>query len=158
MSGRAASCLAGPDARTPGAATMSLAMIHLSIPIADVEASARFYGDLLGCPITRLAANRIDIAFFGHHLVAQLAPAEAAYRGASIGDDPFPIRHFGIIVTPEAFAPIAARLAAGGAKVAFGPSRIFAGTAREQEVLIVNDPSGNAIEIKSIGEPRAVFA
>ncbi len=136
---------------------MARAMVHLSIPITAIDSTLRFYRDLLGCTATRIAAQRIDFDFFGHHVVAQLAPEEAAYRGRAIGDDPFPLRHFGIIVTPDVFEPIRRRLAQARANVAYGPSRIFVGTAREQEVIIVSDPSGNAIEIKSIAEPENVF-
>ena len=136
---------------------MTRAMIHLSIPITSIDSTLRFYRDLLGCTATRIAANRIDFDFFGHHVVAQLAPEEASYRGKAIGDDPFPLRHFGIIVTPDEFGPIRRRLAEAKANVAYGPSKLFVGTAREQEVIIVSDPSGNAIEIKSIADPANVF-
>jgi hypothetical protein len=38
------------------------------------------------------------------------------------------------------------------------PQKIFVNTPREQDVFLVFDPSGNAIEIKGIDHPEAVFS
>ena len=75
-------------------------MIHLSIPVRDVASTLTFYRDLLGCSASRVQPDRVDFEFFGHHLVAQLSPAEAAHRSVHIGDDNYPLRHFGVIVEP----------------------------------------------------------
>ena len=63
---------------------MSLALLHLSIPINDVDTSLAFYRDLLGCRATRVQDNRIDFDFFGHHLVAQLSETESAHKSVLI--------------------------------------------------------------------------
>ena len=134
------------------------AMLHLSIPISDIASSLAFYQGLLGCTATRVLPDRIDFAFFGHHLVAQLSPEEAAHRSLSIGDDPYPIRHFGVIVEAGVYEAMLARLRAGGAPFAMEPKRIFVGTPREQSVFLVFDPSGNAIDVKGLTQPQQVFS
>jgi uncharacterized protein len=137
---------------------MSLAMLHLSIPIREVAATLIFYRDLLGCTATRVQADRIDFQFFGHHLVAQLSPEEAAHRSLSIGDDPYPLRHFGVIVEPDVYERMLTRLRQGRAPFAMEPKRIFVGTPREQSVFLVFDPSGNALEVKGLAQPEKVFS
>ncbi len=137
---------------------MTPAMLHLSIPVADIESSLVFYRDLLGCEAARVEHDRIDFEFFGHHLVAQLSPDEARHRSVQIGNEPYPLRHFGVIVLPQEFKAIAARLQEGRTEFAMKPTTIFAGTSREQQVLIAYDPSGNALEIKALSEPRNVFS
>lgn len=42
--------------------------LHLSIPVADLEAARRFYVDLLGCRLGRTEPGRFDFDFFGHHV------------------------------------------------------------------------------------------
>ena len=137
---------------------MSLAMLHLSIPIREVASTLTFYRDLLGCTATRVREDRVDFEFFGHHLVAQLSPLEAAHRSVTIGDDLYPLRHFGVIVESSIYEGMLARLREGQAPFAMKPKRIFVGTPREQSVFLVFDPSGNAIEVKGLAQPDQVFS
>lgn len=137
---------------------MSLAMLHLSIPINDVDTSLAFYRDLLGCRATRVQDNRIDFDFFGHHLVAQLSETESAHKSVLIGEGDYPLRHFGVIVEPDAYRRVLDSLQSAGTKFAMAPRTIFVGTQREQSVFLVYDPSGNALEFKALPEPRNVFA
>ena len=60
-----------------------------------------FYIDLLGCREGRSAPLRMDFDFFGHHIVAHLAPSDAAQPSSPIGtnNDPSPVRHFGVILS-----------------------------------------------------------
>jgi extradiol dioxygenase family protein len=137
---------------------MSLAMIHLSIPIREIQSTLAFYGDLLGCTATRVQADRIDFEFFGHHLVAQLSEIEAAHRSVNIGHDDYPLRHFGVIVEPGVYEGLLDRLRQAKVPFAMEPKRIFVGTPREQSVFLVHDPSGNAVEVKGLTQPRQVFS
>jgi hypothetical protein len=137
---------------------MNLAMLHLSIPIREIDASLVFYRDVLGCNATRVQDDRIDFEFFGHHLVAQLSEAEAAHRSVHIGKDDYPLRHFGVIVQPGVYYQILDRLREAQTPFAMEPRKIFSGTEREQLVFLVFDPSGNALEFKALTEPRQVFS
>ena len=136
-----------------------MTMIHLSVPISDIDASIRFYQDQLGCRVTRQQPDRLDIDFFGHHLVCQLSPLESSHQSVRIGSDPsYPLRHFGVIVEPEHYERLIKSLTEAEAKFATPPARIFVGTPREQSVFIVYDPSGNALEVKGLTKPEGVFA
>jgi extradiol dioxygenase family protein len=79
------------------------ATLHLSIPVSDIGKTVTFYQDLLGCKVTRTIEDRADIDFFGHHLVAQLSPVEAAHISVNIGKNPYPLRHFGVIVESDVY-------------------------------------------------------
>jgi extradiol dioxygenase family protein len=137
---------------------MALAMLHVSIPVREVDATLVFYRDLLGCNATRVQHDRIDFDFFGHHLVAQLSEAEAAHRSVNIGKDNYPLRHFGVIVRPDIYHQALTRLRKAGVAFAMQPTQIFTGTPREQLVFLVYDPSGNALEFKALTDSRQVFS
>lgn len=137
---------------------MPMAMLHLSIPIRDIDTSLAFYRDLLGCQATRVGQDRIDFDFFGHHLVAQLSEAEAAHRSVRIGEGSYPLRHFGVIVQPDEYQRALGRLNNAAIPFAMKPRTIFAGTPREQSVFLVYDPSGNALEFKALPDPHNVFS
>lgn len=133
-------------------------MLHLSIPIRGIDSTLGFYRDLLGCAATRVQDNRIDFEFFGHHLVAQLSELESSHRSVHIGQDDYPLRHFGVIVEPAVYDDMLHRLHQAGVPFAMESKRIFVGTPREQSVFLVYDPSGNAIEIKGLALPSQVFS
>ena len=117
---------------------MTRAMLHLSIPVADVDTTLRFYRDLLGCSATRVQEDRIDFEFFGHHLVAQLSPEEAAHRSLHIGDNNYPLRHFGVIVEPEVYDAMLGRLRAAGYNAPM--TSLEAGVAETVRILASADP------------------
>lgn len=137
---------------------MSAAMIHLSVPIKDIASTLRFYKDILGCTITRQQTDRLDIDFFGHHLVAQLSELEASHKSITIGRGNYPLRHFGVIVTPAIYDRMLESLIQAKVEFAMAPDRIFIGTPREQSVFLVFDYSGNAVEVKGMPDPQQVFA
>lgn len=137
---------------------MNMAMIHLSIPIKDIDSTVRFYRDILGCTVTRQQTDRLDIDFFGHHLVAQLSELEASHKSITIGRGNYPLRHFGVIVTPDVYDRMLSSLIAANVDFAMAPDRIFIGTPREQSVFLVFDFSGNAVEVKGMPDPQQVFS
>ena len=98
--------------------------------------------------------------FFNHHLVAQLSAEEAAHESVYIGTQPnhYPLRHFGVVVELDQYQKILDRIHAHQIHFAMPPQTIFHGTPREQEVFLVFDPSGNAVEIKGIKNTNAVFS
>jgi extradiol dioxygenase family protein len=134
-------------------------MIHLSIPISSISDTLFFYSEVLGCKASRIAEDRIDFDFFEHHLVAQLSPEEAAHQSVYIGTAPnrYPLRHFGIVVDLDKYQILLGQIEKHAIEFAMPPQTIFQGTPREQEVFLVFDPSGNAIEFKGIHQQRAVF-
>jgi len=134
-------------------------MIHISIPIISIKDTLFFYSEVLGCKASRVTEDRIDFDFFHHHLVAQLSSEEAAYQSVCIGSKPnhFPLRHFGVIVNPKEYQILLQRIQVNAIQFAMPPQTIFKDTQREQDVFLVFDPSGNAIEFKGIQNLDFVF-
>lgn len=73
----------------------ALRPFHLAFPVSSLADARAFYGGLLGCPEGRSAEHWVDFDFFGHQLVAHLAPDEtgASAVNAVDGDD-VPVRGY----------------------------------------------------------------
>ena len=137
----------------------STPLFHLAFPVRDLAEARRFYGGLLGCPEGRSSDAWVDFDFYGHQLVAHLAPGECAL--AATGDvdgDAVPVRHFGAILAMPAWQALAAKLQAAGTRFIIEPHLRFQGEAGEQATMFLLDPSGNALEFKSFADIGQVFA
>ena len=132
---------------------------HLAFPVHDLAAARAFYGGLLGCPEGRSSAEWVDFDFFGHQIVAHLAPGAAA-RGASNAVDghDVPVPHFGAVLGITDWQALADRLTAAGVDFAMPPTIRFKGEPGEQATMFFRDPSGNALEIKAMANPANLFA
>lgn len=132
---------------------------HLAIPVDDLKAADDFYAGVLGCPRGRRSDEWIDYDFFGHQLVAHLAPSEcrAAASNAVDGHD-VPVRHFGIVMAPAEWRALAARLKAAGASFIIEPNIRFKGEPGEQGTFFIGDPAGNALEFKCFERADQLFA
>ena len=134
-------------------------LFHLAFPVHDLAEARRFYGDLLGCPEGRSSADWVDFNFYGHQVVAHLAPEEAGHRQTNAVDgDDVPVRHFGAILPMGEWEALAGRLRGAGMRFVIEPHVRFKGQAGEQATMFFLDPSGNALEFKAFGDPSRVFA
>ena len=137
---------------------MTLPPFHLAFPVHDLEAARAFYGGLLGCPEGRSADEWIDFDFFGHQIVAHLDPAMAPRRHSNpVDGHDVPVPHFGAVLGMEEWRLLAARLGEAGVDFVIEPGIRFAGEAGEQATMFFLDPSGNALEIKAMRDPEALF-
>ncbi|MCC2675991.1 MAG: glyoxalase [Ramlibacter sp.] len=73
-----------------------LSPFHLAFPVHDLAQARRFYGQTLGCPEGRSSDEWIDFNFYGHQIVAHLAPSEtgSAQRNAVDGHGAIEIKAF----------------------------------------------------------------
>jgi extradiol dioxygenase family protein len=136
-----------------------LSPFHLAFPVHDIALARRFYGELLGCPEGRSAEDWVDFNFYGHQIVAHLAPGETgpAQRNAVDGHG-VPVRHFGIVLPMPEWEALAARLKANGTEFVIEPYVRFQGQPGEQATMFFLDPSGNAIEVKAFADINKLFA
>ncbi len=131
---------------------------HLAFPVHDLAAARAFYGGLLGCPEGRSSDEWIDFDFFGHQIVAHLAPEAVAARASTAVDGhDVPVPHFGAVLTMAEWEKLAKRLE-GQVDFAMAPTVRFKGLPGEQATMFFRDPSGNALEIKAMADPAALFA
>ena len=145
--------------RAPTTNPAPLSPFHLAFPVHDLEAARAFYGELLGCPEGRSSPEWIDFNFYGHQIVAHLAPAEAGHRTTSAVDgDAVPVRHFGAVLALDAWQALADRLKRAGVRFIIEPHVRFQGEVGEQSTMFFLDPSGNALEFKAFEDPSRLFA
>ena len=132
---------------------------HLAFPVHDIALARQFYGELLGCPEGRSADDWVDFNFYGHQIVAHLAPAETgqAQRNQVDGHG-VPVRHFGIVLPMAEWQSLSARLKARGTEFVIEPYIRFKGEPGEQATMFFADPSGNALEIKAFADIAMLFA
>ena len=133
---------------------------HLAIPVASIEESKSFYCDLLGCKLGNFESDWIDINFWGHELTLHKATKEdqilTKRHLVDMADVCVP--HFGIHLSNEDFQKIKNRiLASESLEFLDKPFTRFEGGRREQETFFIRDPSGNAIEIKTMKEPESLW-
>jgi extradiol dioxygenase family protein len=132
---------------------------HLAFPVHDLAQARKFYGGILGCPEGRSSDEWVDFNFYGHQIVAHLAPAEAgtAQRNAVDGHG-VPVRHFGIVLPMAEWQQAAQRLREHGVQFVIEPYIRFKGEPGEQATMFFLDPSGNALEMKAFADISMLFA
>lgn len=146
-----------PQADT-GPARPSRPPFHLAFPVHDLAAARAFYGSVLGCSEGRSSEHWVDFNFFGHQIVAHLAPEDCTPSGASKVDaKAVPVRHFGLVLDMSTWTDLAARLD-GAVEFIIAPYKRFAGEPGEQATMFFADPSGNAIELKAFSDMAQLFA
>ena len=138
---------------------MSLAPFHLAFPVTDLNQARTFYGGLLGCTEGRSDKDWIDFNFYGHQIVAYLAPQEARLAATSgVDGDQVPVRHFGLVLPMDEWTALRDRLVAAGTKFIIEPQVRFVGEIGEQSSMFFLDPSGNALEFKAFKDKSQIFA
>ncbi len=117
-------------------------ILHLSIPVRDVDEARDFYVHTLGCLAARARAGFGDVWFYGMQVTLQDRPDEVAAvpRGS---------RHFGVTLGRDEFDSVVARLEAGGVEWVDPVHTDDEGLATEQTKVKIADPSGNVIEFKT---------
>jgi len=137
----------------------SIPLFHLAFPVDDLARARAFYGELLGCPEGRSSDAWVDFNFYGHQIVAHLAPEETGHRNTSAVDGhDVPVRHFGAILPMAVWESLAEKLKAAKTEFVIEPHVRFKGQTGEQATMFFLDPSGNALEFKAFGDLSQVFA
>ncbi len=130
---------------------------HLAFPVQDLAAARAFYGDVLGCAEGRSSDEWIDYDFFGHQIVAHLAPARPSSSNEVDGKH-VPVPHFGVVLPMAEWQTLADRLTKAGIRFVIEPYIRFKGQVGEQATMFFHDPSGNALEIKGFADMDQLFA
>ena len=137
---------------------MTTALFHLAIPVDDLAAARRFYGDLLGCPEGRSDPHWIDFDFHGRQLVTHLAPKRLELHHNDVDGDHVPVPHFGLVLDWPVWEDLAERLKAAGTSFVVEPHVRFKGRVGEQATMFFHDPAGNALEFKAFANRADIFA
>ena len=138
---------------------MSLRPFHLAFPVDDLAAARRFYGETMDCAEGRSSDEWIDFDFYGHQIVAHLAPGGSGDRTSNhVDGHGVPVPHFGLVLTMTDWQALAERLRAAKVEFAIEPTIRFKGRPGEQATMFFRDPSGNALEMKAFADDAMLFA
>ncbi|HLR29421.1 MAG TPA: VOC family protein [Paenalcaligenes sp.] len=136
-----------------------LSPFHLAFPVHNLEKARTFYGDILGCSEGRSSPEWIDFNFYGHQIVAHLAPDECQPTQTSeVDSEQVPVRHFGIVMDMPSWQTLADRLQEQELDFIIEPTIRFKGQPGEQATMFLRDPSGNALEFKAFKDLSSLFA
>lgn len=138
---------------------MSPPPFHLAFPVDDLAAARRFYRDLLGCSEGRSAEEWVDFDFYGHQIVAHLAPDQVRRQSTNeVDGEHVPVPHFGVVLSMSDWNELAEKLRAAGTDFVIEPTVRFEGQPGEQATMFLFDPAGNALEFKAMANPAHLFA
>jgi uncharacterized protein len=138
----------------------TLQPFHLAIPVHDLAAARRFYGEVFGCEEGRSSAQWVDFNFFGHQLVIHEAPESIHQKNAHnpVDGHDVPVPHFGAVLGWDDWHRLAKRLQSKQTKFVIEPGIRFAGQVGEQATFFLLDPCGNALEFKAFKDIGQLFA
>jgi uncharacterized protein len=131
---------------------------HLAMPVDDLVAARKFYGEVLGLEQGRSADTWVDWNLHGHQVVTHLAPRGAQAVHNPVDGHDVPVPHFGLILTIPEFQKLADRLRDANTEFVIEPYVRFEGETGEQWTMFLLDPAGNALEFKAFADDSQVFA
>jgi extradiol dioxygenase family protein len=126
-------------------------ILHLSIPVRDLDEARDFYVSTLGCQAARARAGYQDVWFYGMQITLHERPDEV--EGVAVGGS----RHFGVTLSREAFEAAVTRLAEHRVPYLVPVATDDEGLATEQTKTKIADPSGNVIELKTYRDVAAAL-
>jgi extradiol dioxygenase family protein len=138
----------------------SVPPFHLALPVSDIDATRRFYGEIMGFARGRSAERWTDWNVEGHQVVTHLVDQRVtAVAGTNLVDGhEVPVPHFGLVLTVDRFHELARRLTDANTDFLIKPYLRFEGEPGEQWTMFFLDPSGNALEFKAFRDPAQLFA
>ncbi|AWS44203.1 VOC family protein [Streptosporangium sp. 'caverna'] len=136
----------------------SIPRFHLAMPVDDLAAARRFYGEVLGLEQGRSSDTWVDWNLHGHQFVTHLAPGRSQGVSNPVDGHDVPVPHFGLILAVPEFHKLADRLRAAGTAFVIEPYVRFEGQTGEQWTMFLLDPAGNALEFKAFADDSQVFA
>ena len=133
---------------------MRLTPFHSAIQVRDLAEARDFYGGVLGCAEGRSAPEWIDFNLYGHQFVCHLNPTLGPHARLNSHFNPVdghgvPVPHCGVVLEPDEWKRLVARLKEHAIEWVIEPTTRFAGTPGEQSTLFILDPTGNALEFKA---------
>ncbi len=131
---------------------------HFAFFVNDLDATRKFYGQVLGCAEGRSTDSWVDFDFFGNQISCHNsgAPAPTDWTG-KVDGIAVPMPHFGAVLPWDRFEQVAARIRSEGLDFIIEPTIRYKGQPGEQATMFLLDPSGNALEFKSFRNPEHVF-
>ena len=138
--------------------TLPIPRFHLAMPVDDLDAARRFYGEVLGLAQGRSSDTWVDWNLHGHQFVTHLSGDRTGSIHNPVDGHDVPVPHFGLILDVPAFHELAERLRAANTEFVIEPYVRFEGETGEQWTMFLRDPAGNSLEFKAFADDSQVFA
>ena len=137
----------------------SLRPFHLAFPIYNIDATIKWYADILGCTIGRKDNRWVDFNFFGHQISGHLVLRnKSSSQTNEVDNKEIPVRHFGIILSWKDWNNLVNQLKNKKCVFIVEPYIRFKGKTGEQGTLFIKDPSDNILEFKSFRDDSKIFS
>lgn len=138
---------------------MSIQPFHLAVPVNDLVAARKFYGEFLGLEEGRSTEGWIDWNFFGHQFVTHLKLGKENEPAVinPVDGHGVPVPHFGVVLQWQQWHDFAEKLKSHNVKFVIEPYIRFRGQIGEQATMFFFDPSGNALEFKAFKDITQLF-
>ena len=130
---------------------------HLAFPVDDLQKAKQFYVDVLGCTTGREKEESCVFKFFGHQIVAHVAPQMPELSTNPVDGKEIPSMHFGIVMEWDDWHQLKDKLEKNGVEFVIGPYTRYEGQPGSQATMFTVDPCGNHLEFKSFKDESAIF-
>ena len=131
---------------------------HLAFPVHDLQATRRFFVEVLGARVGRESDRWVDFDFFGHQVTAHLDPEAKPAGHNPVDGKKVPTFHFGVVLEWSQWEALAQRLTDAGLEFIIEPYVRFKGEVGEQGTFFIKEPSGNGVEFKTFRDMGRLFA
>jgi uncharacterized protein len=123
---------------------------YLSIYVNELEDSRYFYREIIGVREVRVSEVSVHFDFYGSQLILHKIPElNAKNTRRDINAENVPGPHFGVVLAFEEWGEFVVRLTMHSIHFLSEPNLKFIGEEHEQFSMVIEDPSGYGIEIKS---------
>jgi extradiol dioxygenase family protein len=135
---------------------MDLFPFQMAVQVRDIAEARHFYREVLGCMEGRSDPRSVGFNLYGHQIVCHLNPRLGTEGRISSNYTPpdghgVPIPHCGIVLEINEWNALAERLKQHRAEFLCEPYVVrYNGARGERATLLLLDPSGNAVQFKSL--------
>ncbi|WP_203257086.1 VOC family protein [Hyunsoonleella ulvae] len=130
---------------------------HLSLPCKDIEATKKFYSDVLEVPQGRQTDKWVDINLFNHQLTfTQSGAFDFKFKNYKLDDNILPSFHFGVIISIKQWGKLYKKLLQSNQEVTTEVT-FMENKVGEHLSFFITDPNGYMIEFKSFKSKREIF-
>ncbi|NIP39610.1 MAG: VOC family protein [Candidatus Dadabacteria bacterium] len=134
---------------------MKLTPFHIAVQVRDIDEAREFYENLLGLEEGRSDDNWMDFNMYGHQYICHLNPDLGKHGKVKLHYNPVdehsvPVPHAGVVLEMKDWIKLSDKLTGKNIEFVIEPYIRFKGRPGEQATMFFLDPSGNALEFKSL--------
>lgn len=131
---------------------------HISLPCKHIDATRKFYQNIVGAAIGRGTSSWLDVNLYGNQLTfAKCGDFKFYYPNYTFEKTVLPSFHFGLILPVDKWDELYSRMEAEN-YLYIDQTRFLKGKTGQHRSFFLRDPNGYIIEFKCFKEQGEVFA